>query len=62
MSPVIHTSREELEQQREQMLEQVRLSYDQLRERAETYSLSPDEMDVWHSIEGIDYLLNGDHS
>lgn len=62
MSPVIHTSREELEQQREQLLGQVRLDYDQLKERAETYSLSQEEMDVWHTIEGIDYLLNGDHS
>lgn len=36
------------------------MSYEELRERAETYSLSMDQLDVWHTIEGIDYLLAGD--
>lgn len=29
-------------------------------ERAATYSLSLRELDVWHTIEGLDYLLDGD--
>ncbi|MGW5590246.1 hypothetical protein [Streptomyces sp. NPDC003857] len=36
------------------------MSYEELRDRAEVYSLSMDELDVWHTIEGIDYLLDGD--
>lgn len=60
MSPVIHTSREELREQREQLLAGIRMDYEELRDRAENYSLSEAELDVWHSIEGIDYLLDGD--
>lgn len=60
MPPVIHVTREELEAQRADLLQRVRLSYEELRDRAESYSLSAGELDVWHSIEGIDYLLNGD--
>lgn len=60
MSPVIHATRDDLAAQREQLLAEVRLSYEELKERAENYSLSPDELDVWHTIEGIDYLLDGD--
>jgi hypothetical protein len=60
MSPVIHTTREELQARREELLTETRLSYEELRDRAENYSLSAAELDVWHTIEGIDYLLNGD--
>lgn len=38
----------------------VNMSYEELAERAATYSLSMDELDVWHTIEGVDYLLDGD--
>jgi hypothetical protein len=61
MSPVIHMTREELSEQRGHLLSELRMSYDQLKERAESYTLSSDELDVWHTIEGIDYLLDGDH-
>lgn len=57
---VIHRTREQLLEQRERMLRKVRMSYEELRERAEAYNLSMEELDVWHTIEGIDYLLKGD--
>ncbi|MFD3814979.1 MULTISPECIES: hypothetical protein [Streptomyces] len=60
MPTVIHRTRSELEAQREQLLASVNMSYDELAERAATYSLSMDELDVWHTIEGLDYLLEGD--
>lgn len=60
MPTVIHRTRDELMEQRERLLAEVNMSYEQLRERAATYSLSMDELDVWHTIEGLDYLLSGD--
>ncbi|MGW2844273.1 hypothetical protein [Streptomyces sp. NPDC001108] len=60
MPTVIHKTRGELEDQRERLLADVHMSYDELAERAATYSLSLRELDVWHTIEGLDYLLEGD--
>ncbi|MBZ6102746.1 hypothetical protein ACH4NO_18250 [Streptomyces olivaceus] len=60
MTTVIHKTPQELREQRSSLLAEVRMSYEQLRDRAEMYSLSMDELDVWHTIEGIDYLLDGD--
>lgn len=60
MPTVIHRTREQLLQQRTHLLDEARMSYDELAERAETYSLSMDELDIWHTIEGLDYLLKGD--
>ena len=60
MSTVIHKTPEQLRDQRARLLAEVGMSYEQLRDRAEVYSLSMDELDVWHTIEGIDYLLDGD--
>ncbi|MEE1796898.1 hypothetical protein PUR28_39980 [Streptomyces sp. BE308] len=60
MPTVIHKTRDQLETQRAQLLADVNMSYDQLAERAAMYSLSMDELDVWHTIEGLDYLLEGD--
>lgn len=60
MPTVIHKTRAELEAQRERLLAEVHMSYDELRGRAEAYNISPDQLDVWHTIEGIDYLLEGD--
>ncbi|MGW5711616.1 hypothetical protein [Streptomyces olivaceus] len=57
---MIHKTPQELREQRSSLLAEVRMSYEQLRDRAEMYSLSMDELDVWHTIEGIDYLLDGD--
>ncbi|MGP4114695.1 hypothetical protein ACTWP5_27765 [Streptomyces sp. 4N509B] len=60
MPTVIHRTREELEDQKARLLEEVNSSYEDLRDRAATYNLSMRELDVWHTIEGIDYLLEGD--
>lgn len=60
MPTVIHRTRDELEEQRSRLLEEVGMSHGELRERAEAYTLSMDQLDVWHTVEGIDYLLSGD--
>ncbi|MFB7115568.1 hypothetical protein [Streptomyces sp. NPDC056291] len=60
MPTVIHKTRDELEAQREELLARVNMSYETLAERAAMYSLSMEELDVWHTIEGLDYLLKGD--
>lgn len=60
MPTVIHRTRSELEAQRAQLLASVNMTYEQLADRAAMYSLSMDELDVWHTIEGLDYLLDGD--
>ena len=60
MPTVIHKTREQLQDQRARLLAEVHMSYDELRDRAEAYNVSPDQLDVWHTIEGIDYLLEGD--
>jgi hypothetical protein len=57
---VIHRTAAELREQRQRLLDEVNMTYETLRERASMYSLSMDELDVWHTIEGIDYLLEGD--
>ena len=56
---VIRKTREELEAQREKLLSESRLSHDELRDRAEDYTLSMDERMTLNTIEGIDYLLHG---
>lgn len=60
MSTVIHRTREELEQQRAQLLGEVHMTYEELADRAATHTLSMDELMIWHTIESIDYLLDGD--
>lgn len=60
MASVIHRTPEQLREQRSRLLAEVGMSYEELRDRAEVYSLSMDELDVWHTIEGIDYLLDGE--
>lgn len=60
MAIVIHKTPQQLRDQRERLLAEVGMTYEELRDRAAVYSLSMDELDVWHTIEGIDYLLDGD--
>lgn len=60
MPTVIRMTRDEVIQQREDLLARVGMSYEQLRDRAAVYSLSMDESRVWDTIEGLDYLLQGD--
>jgi len=60
MTTVIHKTPQQLHDQRARLLAEVGMTFEELRERAEVYSLSMDELDVWHTIEGIDYLLDGE--
>ncbi|MFJ1647963.1 hypothetical protein [Streptomyces sp. NPDC088258] len=60
MPTVIHKTRKELEDQRAKLLSEVSMSYDELKSRAAVYSLSMNELMIWHTIEGIDYLLAGE--
>ncbi|MEU2769325.1 MULTISPECIES: hypothetical protein [Streptomyces] len=59
MSTLIRRAPADLLAQREQLLAEVHMDYKELRERAETYTLSARELAIWHTIEGIDYLLDG---
>jgi hypothetical protein len=57
---LIRKTRQDLEQQRTQLLAETRLSYEELRDRAERFTLSMEELDIWYTIEGIEYLLDGE--
>ncbi|MEV4909381.1 hypothetical protein AB0N46_32655 [Streptomyces albidoflavus] len=59
MSTLIRRTTADLLAQRERLLAEVHMDYDELRERAEAYTLSDRELAVWHTVEGIDYLLDG---
>ncbi|MGA5007149.1 hypothetical protein ACPCDX_19365 [Streptomyces koyangensis] len=58
---MIRRTREDLVAQRARLLAEVHMTDDELRNRAEVYALSARELSVWHTIEGIDYLLAGDN-
>ncbi|RMI40563.1 hypothetical protein [Streptomyces triticirhizae] len=57
MPTVIHMTRAEALARREELLQQAGLSYEQLRQQAEVYALTMDQLLIWHTIEGLDYLL-----
>ncbi|NJA56689.1 hypothetical protein [Streptomyces sp. NEAU-H3] len=48
---------DELREQRAQLIASTGLTEAVLRERAEAFQLYPEHMDVWRTVEGIDYLL-----
>lgn len=50
----------ELQAQRVQLIASTGLTEEVLRERAEAFQLYPEHMDVWRTVEGIDYLLGGE--
>jgi hypothetical protein len=58
MSTAISMTREELKQRREALLGKVGMTYEQLRERAESYTLREDERAAYEAIRSIDYLLS----
>ncbi|OEV13816.1 hypothetical protein AN218_01790 [Streptomyces nanshensis] len=60
MPTVIRRTPEQLREQRCGLLAAVGMDWENLQERAESYSLSPAELEVWHTIRGIDYLLTGE--
>lgn len=58
MPTVIHMTREEALQQREELLQRAGLTYEQLRDQAAVYAVTMDQLMIWHTIEGLDYLLS----
>ncbi|MEU2313121.1 hypothetical protein CWI85_28500 [Streptomyces albidoflavus] len=59
MSTLIRRTPADLLAQRDRLLAEVHMTADELRDRAEVHTLSARELAVWHTIEGIDYLLGG---
>ncbi|WP_030848703.1 hypothetical protein [Streptomyces griseus] len=57
MPTVVDKTRDEVVQWRAHLLARTRLSAEELAERAETYQLNSEEMDIWQTIQGLDYLL-----
>jgi hypothetical protein len=57
MTNVIIKTPAELERQREDLLNRVGTTYEELRERAECYQLTADERNIWETLRTIDYLL-----
>ncbi|MBC9719503.1 hypothetical protein H9Y04_44090 [Streptomyces sp. TRM66268-LWL] len=60
MPSVIFSTPAELRSERQALLGEVGRTYEDLSERAAAYHLTPDEMSVWETIEGIDFLLDED--
>jgi hypothetical protein len=50
----------QLRAQRAALLAEVGATYDLLAERAAVWALTPAELDVWHTVEDIDWLLGED--
>lgn len=58
-SPLIEfVSRATLEERRTALLERSGLELEELRSRAETYALSPEQRDILDAVEDVDYLLD----
>lgn len=55
-------SREEMLRQRAWLVASTHLTEEVLRQRAEAFQLYPEHMDIWRTVEGIDYLLADDGS
>lgn len=55
---VIHQTRAELEAQRVALLAEAGLPYEELQARAERWVLPLEQLDIWRTIEGVDYLLD----
>jgi hypothetical protein len=60
MSKVIVKSREGYEARREELLQRVGMTYEELDERAREYLLTATERSVWETIRSIDFLLGND--
>ncbi|MGW2920370.1 hypothetical protein ACWDBF_21265 [Streptomyces angustmyceticus] len=56
---VIHRTPCQLRAQRARLLAEAGFGEEELRERAAGWQLSPEQQDIWATIQGIDYLLEG---
>jgi hypothetical protein len=57
MASVIVRTPEELRAERAELLRQAGTTYDDLRDRGESYQLTTTERNIWETIRTIDYLL-----
>jgi len=57
---VIIRSDRELREQRDRLIAESGMSYDELRQCAEDWSLNDRELSLWNTIQGIDFLLDDD--
>lgn len=57
---VIHRTHAELAQQRAGLLAQAGMTYPELQAAAEVWSLTMRQLNIWRTIQGIDYLLGDD--
>jgi hypothetical protein len=62
MTTVVHQGREELVARRARLLDRARMSWEELSELADSYTLSADERSIYEAIRGIDYLLDADQT
>jgi len=57
-APLIEfVTRKDLEERRAVLLERSGLDLGELRSRAETYSVTPEQRDILDALEDVDYLL-----
>lgn len=57
---IIETTREELTQQKADLLERIRLTRDELADRADKCQLTGDEWAAWDELRNIEFLLDGE--
>jgi len=60
MATVIRMSRDDLARRRQELLESVDMTYEELRERALAYTLRSEERAAYEAIRSIDYLLGNE--
>ncbi|MBB0247195.1 hypothetical protein FNQ90_24495 [Streptomyces alkaliphilus] len=60
MSTMVRTTPRALMERRRRLLADIHMGYEELRTRAFTYSLTAEELAVWHAVQDIDRLLNCD--
>lgn len=60
MATVIRMSRDELAHRRQKLLESVGMTYEELRDRAVSYTLRSEERAAYEGIRSIDYLLGNE--
>ncbi|GAA4895995.1 hypothetical protein [Streptomonospora salina] len=57
---VIVRTDEELREQRQALLNEAGMTYEQLQQCAEEWALSEHELSLWNTIQGIDFLLGNE--
>lgn len=53
----VFVDRDDLVARRRRFLAQTRLTWDEMSVRAESWELSDDEQDIFHTVRGIDRML-----